>query len=185
MRIRPDALSQILKFADIAAKIVTKLHADHDYADRTGCVFGFGLEYTEVQERHAVPLIMLSPFGALSPHRFDICPGYVQEKNTRLILHPAHVSSWQSREEPVNETKKFGGAIRAPISDSNANALFANGEHLTDVNALLVASAYTEHGDEAVGILVSRFMGFAADETAITTASGNDLAKLALKLTFD
>ncbi len=90
------------------------------------------------------------------------------EKAQRLHRHPAHISSWVSRDP---QRKCYGGAIRAIAT------------HETESSRLIISSSgFPEHGDEALNLLTGRELGWYSPIGEIIAASDNQLARELLAL---
>ena len=100
-----------------------------------------------------LPPIMIVEVGHPTKHerRFNLC----QEKAKRLLAHPEHLSSWQSR---CTEQSQYGGAIRTP-------------------DYVLALAGLIEEADEAILVNAACALGLLNRSTAgaIASYSNNEL----------
>src|SRR3989338_4641417 len=87
-----------------------------------------------------IPFIGLR-MGEGMPGRFEVWKGYAMEKAKRLGRLPEHFSSWQSRDEAMNQ---FGGAIRV-------------------MGGILSFSGLAEHYDEMAMLISARELDLVGD----------------------
>ncbi|MDD5342350.1 MAG: hypothetical protein PHI73_03365 [Patescibacteria group bacterium] len=128
--------------------LITKL-PENDKPGRRGV-------YLCVREQQTGLVVLLMPFGQFEDNRFaDGCFDFAQEKTMRLLGHPDHISSWQSRSPDL---RLWGGGIVCP-----------------NVRLIVALSGLTEAGDEALAVTLAYKMNWLSNTQAgaITTISGN------------
>jgi hypothetical protein len=101
------------------------------------------------------PPIMILRIGEIIEEKLTRCFDLCQEKARRLLAHPEHLSSWQSRVERQNQ---YGGAIRIR-------------------GCVLAFSGHIEKADEAILVNAACALGMLNHSTAgaIASFSKNEL----------
>ena len=140
-----DSVSELVKqIADCNSRLPEDKRRYGGYL----CVFGADQDPTEP------PLAVIrvgDPIKERVGKYFEFC----QEKTRRLLAHPEHLSSWQTRDV---DKEQYGGAIRAS-------------------DFVLGFSGHTELGDEAILVNACITLGMLSGSTAaaIASFSGNEL----------
>lgn len=140
-------INLILALAARLPNLIARCNSQLDEKDRRFggylCVFRriLGLPNGEIRYEEAPFLIIR--VGNPSEGKWEKYLRFAIEKAVRLISHPDHISSWQSRNE---DAEQYGGAIRTP-------------------DYVLAFSGHTEKADEAILAMGAFEEGLLAGET--------------------
>lgn len=110
--------------------------------------------FLRIWDRRTGELLYLLPIGIIAPEKVSSYLFFSEEKGRRVLFHPRHISSWQTR---MYEQELYGGAIG------------------TD-NLVFAFSGLPEKGDEAVCLSGSLELGFIDTNFAeyVCKISGNE-----------